>query len=348
MPRALSRQSLLLVYLLALALLWGNAYFLLVNHPAAYTVDEQHYQRMAQGDFKVPVPHRYRVVVPLLAGGLAHGARGVANLISPADKPPFGFSFFLVNTLLLAGAGLVAFRTARAAGAAAGPALLGMAALLTCGAATSVTGLLLADSAVVLAVALLYYAIHARSAPALLTVLVLGPVLDEFFLLFLPLAVLYGGFVRWRPRLLALAGGLLLLVAVHWAVEANEAPTTLGNSISPTLDYSRSLVSNLNWRLLLRGLGAWAGVYGLFNLILLTGFWGGTASIGQWLRPLRPGPTLLLLLAVLALLLLSGETNRLVLAGPAVVVAVALVLDRHPLFGPLRQSVSSAAKPETE
>ncbi|TGE26478.1 hypothetical protein [Hymenobacter metallicola] len=349
MPPALSRQSLLLVYLLALALLWGNAYLLLVNHPAAYTLDEQSYLHMAQGNFQVPLTHRYRVVVPLLASSLAHGAQGLAHLISPADKPPFGFSFFLVNTLLLAGAGLLAFRSAVAAGAATGPALLGMAALLTCGAATYVTGLLLVDSALVLVVALLYYALHARAAPALLTALVLGPVLKESFLLFLPLVLLYGGFVRWWPRLLALAGGLLLVAAVHWAVDTLVAPASSTDSLRNALAHSRSLVSNLGWLFSPRGLVICAGVYGLFNVVVLAGCWGGRATIRQWLQPLRPGPTLLLLLAVLAHMLLSGEMSRmLLLAGPAVAVAVALILDRHPLFAPLRQLVSSAAQPETE
>ncbi|UOQ73532.1 hypothetical protein [Hymenobacter cellulosilyticus] len=260
MPLVRFRQSLLLVYLLALALLWGNAYLLLVNHPPAYTVDEQSYLRMAQGNFLVPVTHRYRVVVPLLASGLAHGTRGLANLISPANKPPFGFSFFLVNALLLAGAGLLAFRSAVAAGAATVPALLGMAALLTCGAATYVTGLVLVDSALVLVVALLYYALHTRSAVALLLAAALGPVVKESFLLFLPLLVLYGGFVPWWRRLLAVLCGLLLLAAVHWAVDAQiTGASSSGGSLTNALSHSRSIVSNLGWLFSPRGLVICAG-----------------------------------------------------------------------------------------
>jgi hypothetical protein len=345
----ISRQSLVLVYLLALALLWGNAYLLLVNHPAAYTVDEQSYLHMAQGHFEVPVTHRYRIVVPLLASGLAHAAQGLANLISPSDKPPFGISFFLVNTLLLAGAGWYAFRSAWAAGAAAGPAVVGMAAMLTCGAATYVTGLLLVDSALVLVVALLYYAIHARSTAALLAAAVAGPVLKESFLLFLPLLVLAGGFVPWWQRLLATLGGLLLLAAVHWAVDAQVAVAASADSLTNALAHGRSIVSNLGWLFSPRGLVICAGVYGLFNVVLLAGFWGGWKTARQWLRPLRPGPTLLLLGAVLAHMLLSGEMSRmLLLAGPAVAVAVALIIDRHPLFAPLRRLLSSATKPAAD
>ncbi|TGE20580.1 hypothetical protein E5K00_21535 [Hymenobacter aquaticus] len=349
MPPAFPRQSLLLVFLLALALLWSNAYFVLVNHPAAYTIDEQSYLQMAQGRFDVPVTHRYRVVVPLLAGGLAHGTQGLANLISPSDQPPLGFSFFLVNTLLLAGAGLLAFRSAVVAGAAPGAALLGMAALVTCGSATYVSGRLLVDSALVLMVALLYYSVQARSAPALLTAVVLGPVLKESFLLFLPLVVLYGGYARWWHRLLASAGGLLLLLAVHWSIDTHVAAAASAGSIANALAHSRSIVSNLGWLFSLRGLVICAGVYGLFNAVLLAGCWGGSATIGQWLRPLRPGPTLLLLTAVLAHMLLSGEMSRmLLLAGPAVAVAVALILDRHPLFAPLRHLLGTTAKSPVE
>ncbi|PJJ48501.1 hypothetical protein [Hymenobacter chitinivorans] len=341
MPPALSRQSLLLVYLLALALLWSNAYFLLVNHPAAHTPAELSYLRMAQGDFEVPAPLRYQVVVPLLARGLAYGARGLANLISPADKPPFGFSFFLVNTLLLAGAGLLTFRSAVATGAAPSSALLGTAALLTCGTATYVAGRLVVDSALVLVVALLYYAILARSGPALLTAVVLGPLLTESFLLFLPVVLFCGGFARWGLRLLALAAGLLLLVAGHWAVDTLLAPTPAAGSNPTVLAYSHLLAGN--WGGLLAG----AGAFFPFNLVLLAGGWGGLAAMRQWLAPLRPVPTLLLLLAVLGQVLLGGETNWL-LAGPVVGVAVALILDRHPLFAPWRRVAGLAPLPETE
>ncbi|TGE13482.1 hypothetical protein [Hymenobacter elongatus] len=338
-------KSSFLVYLLALALLWGNAYLLLVNHPAAYTLDEQSYLRMAQGSFDVPVTHRYRLVVPLAAGALAEAAQGFANLISPSDKPPLGISFFLVNVLLLAGAGLLAFRSAVAAGAAAGPALLGMAAMLTCGAATYVTGLLLVDSAVVVAVAALYYAVHARSGRVLLLAVVLGPVLKESFLLFLPLAFLCGQFVPWWQRLLAVAASLGLLGAVHWAIDAQLAGAAT-DSVANALAHGTSVGSNLRWLFSPRGLVICGGVYGLFNLVVLAGFWGGRAARGQWLRPLRPGATLLLLLAVLAHMLLSGEMSRmLLLAGPAVAVAIALIVDRHPLFAPLRRLLIPAAQP---
>ncbi|UOQ73531.1 hypothetical protein [Hymenobacter cellulosilyticus] len=52
---------------------------------------------------------------------------------------------------------------------------------------------------------------------------------------------------------------------------------------------------------------------------------------------------------MLAHMLLSGEMSRmLLLAGPAVAVAVALILDRHPLFTPLRQLLGLVAKPELD
>ncbi|GAA4017163.1 hypothetical protein GCM10022408_33420 [Hymenobacter fastidiosus] len=333
----------MLVYLLALALLWSNAYFVLVNH-AAYTVDERSYLQMAEGNFAVPVTHRYRVVVPVVAGSLARGLAVVTALISPTGNRPFGLSFFLVNGLVLALAGLFLFRTARAHGAAAGPALVGMAAVMTSGAASYVTGLVLVDSVVVLAVVLLYYALRIRLGWLLLAVLVVGPVLKESFGLFLPLA-LYGRFVPWWQRLLALAGAAGLVVALHAVVDAQVPPAAVG-SVANALEHGRNIISNLHWLLSPRGLFICSSVFGLFNLLILAGFWGGRTAIRQWLPQLRPGPALLVLAAVLAHMLLSGEMSRmLLLAAPVVAVAVALILDRHPLFAPLRRLLTAGEKP---
>ncbi|SHJ36141.1 hypothetical protein SAMN02745146_2916 [Hymenobacter daecheongensis DSM 21074] len=337
------RKSFLLVYLLALALLWSNAYLVLANHPAGYTGDERSYLHMAQGHFEVPVTHRYRVILPLLAGALAQGLHLITGLVSPSAQPPLGISFFLLNGLLLALAGLFVFRTARAHGAAAGPALIGMAAVMTCGAATYVTGLVLVDSAVVLAVVVLYYALTIRSGPLLLAAMLLGPVLKESFVLFLPLALLYGGFVPWGQRLLALLGAAGLLLGLHALVDSWAPPAAVG-SVANALNHGRNVVSNLRWLFSARGLFICSGVYGLFNLVLLAGFWGGRSAIRTWLPRLQAGPAILTLLVVLAHMLLSGEMSRmLLLAAPVVATAVALILDRHPLFAPLRPLLGTPA-----
>ncbi|MCB2409211.1 hypothetical protein [Hymenobacter lucidus] len=337
------RQSLLLVFLLALALLWSNAYLVLVNHPAAYTIDEQSYLRMAQGNFDVPVTHRYRVILPLAAGTLAYLLNGVTSLISASGKPPIGSSFFLLNVLVMALAGLFLYRTARAYGTAAGPALIGMAAILCSGVASYISGLVLVDSAVVLAVVLLYYALRTQSGLLLLAVVVLGPALKESFILFLPVALLYGRFVPLWQRLLTIVGAAGLVLALHAAIDAQVPPAATG-SLANALEHGRNVVSNLGWLLSPHGLVICSGVFGLFNGVLLAGFWGGRAAIGRWLPLLPAGPTLLGLAAVLAHMLLSGEMSRmLLLAAPIVAVAVALILDRHPLFGPLRQLLGTPA-----
>jgi len=338
-----SHQSSLLIYLLALALLWSNAYLLLANHPPTYTGDESSYLRMAAGHFDVPVTHRYRVVVPLAAGALAHALHAVTPP-SFADKLPLGISFFLVNGLLLALAGLGLFRTARAHGAAPGPALVGMAAVMTSGAATYVTGLALVDSAVVLAVVGLYYALQIRSGPLLLATALLGPLLKESFVLFLPLVLVYGGFVPLWQRLLALLGAAVLVLGVHALVDA-QVPAAAVDSLANALEHGQNVGSNLRWLLSARGLFICSGVFGLFNLVLLAGLWGGRAAIRRWLPLLPAGPVVLLLAAVLAHMLLSGEMSRmLLLAAPVVATAVALVLDRHPLFAGLRPALGPATE----
>ncbi|RYU80069.1 hypothetical protein [Hymenobacter persicinus] len=341
-------RPLFLVYLLALALLWSNAYLLLANHPDNYIGDEHSYLRMAEGNFDVPVTHRYRVVVPLLAGGVARGLYGITQFISASGRPPFGVSFFLINGLLLAGAGLYLFRTARAHGAAVGPALIGMGAVMTSGAATYVTGLALVDSAVVLAVVVLYYALTVRSQPLLLAVVLLGPLLKESFALFLPLVLLFGGFVPLWQRLLVVLGAAGLVLGVHALVDAYAPPPAVDSLIN-ALDHTQNIVSNLRWLLAPRGLFICSGVYGLFNLVLLAGLWGGRTAIRQWLPRLAWKLAAGWLAVVLAHMLLSGEMSRmLLLAAPVVSTAVALILDRHPLFGGLRELLAGTAAPEKQ
>ncbi|UOQ54933.1 hypothetical protein [Hymenobacter cellulosivorans] len=326
------------VYLVALALLWGNSYRMLVNHSASYTIDEHSYLQMAQGNFDVNVTHRYRVLLPLAAGSITRILAGPTDLTTNGAGPsPLKASFFVINTLVLAAAGLYLFRLARAHGAAAGPALIGMAAVITCGAAAYVTGFVLVDSAVVLMVVLLYYALTVRSGPLLLAVTVLAPVLKESFILFLPLVLLYGGFVPLWQRLLALLGAAALVAGLHAVVDALAPPTALGSVVN-ALKHGNNMLSNLRWLFSARGLFICSGVYGLFNLVLLAGFWGGKQARQQWLAQLRLPLAGFVLAIVLVHMLLSGEMSRmLLLAAPVVSTAVALIIDRHPLFTELRR-----------
>ncbi|PJJ58759.1 hypothetical protein [Hymenobacter chitinivorans] len=337
MPLTAFWKSFWPVYLFAVALLWGNSCVVLANHSGRYTIDEQSYLQMAQGNFDVNVTHRYRIIVPLVAGAIARIGAGPARAVLGTDESVLSGSFFLVNTLLLAGAGLYLYRLARAHGAAAGSSLIGMAAVLTCGAAAYVTGFVLVDSAVVLMVVLLYYALTVRSAPLLLAVILLAPALKESLVLFLPVVVLYGGFVPLWQRLVTMLCAAALVAGLHAVVDALAPPAALGSVVN-ALRHGYNMLSNLRWLLSARGLFICSGVYGLFNLVVLAGFWGGKSAIEQWLPRLRGSLVLCVLAIVVVHMLLSGEMSRmLLLAAPVVSTAVALIVDRHPLFTALRR-----------
>src|SRR5574339_1167742 len=84
------------VFLFSLALVFGNAYLILVNHDANFSSDEASYLTLAGGNWDVNITHRYRVIIPMLARGLAECMRQVSVLAGNENAIlPLGFSFFM-------------------------------------------------------------------------------------------------------------------------------------------------------------------------------------------------------------------------------------------------------------
>ncbi|MCC2545899.1 hypothetical protein LJY25_05540 [Hymenobacter sp. BT175] len=336
------RHPLLLVFLLALGLVLGNGFIILVNHSSTFSSDEAVYLRMARGDFDVYVSYRYRVVLPLLARALAELMTGLGSWRNPGSPVPVGSAFWLLNSTLLALAGVCIYRAARKLGARVAPALLGMAAVLSSGVVSYLAGLALLDSASVLVVSALYYACCARHGRVLLLVALLGPVLKESLLLFMPLVLLHGAFVPWRYRLPALAGGMLLLAGVHGLLDYLAPATNLAVLFPQPLALLRNIRDATAALLTPRGLLTLLMEYGVFTLVLAAGFWGGRSAMQTWLPRLHPA-AIGLLLIVLLHMLLSGDISRMaLLSAPVFGTAVALILDRHPLFAGLFDLLANA------
>ncbi|GGF04691.1 hypothetical protein GCM10011383_14780 [Hymenobacter cavernae] len=324
----------MLVFLLALSVLASNAYVWLVNYVPLGDVSR--YQLMALGHHdQVPAVHRYRVVVPLLARLVAEVLRSLRALFGPnAPSLPLGFSFYLVNTFLLALSGLLIYRTARVSGASAGPALLGMVAVLSSGLVTFVAGSALADSLPILVVALWLYALAARTGGWLLLGIICSLVAKEQLALMLPVVLFYGSFLSWPRRLgaVVLAGGLLL--AVHYVVNVYY-PLPGGNDQAEVLPVLLShvqhhLLASLEFLASLDGIISLLLPFGGFNLLFVCGFMGGKAAIRTWSRRLPPGSAAMVGCVCLFMLLSSDISRMLLFAGPVFGVAVALIVEYHP------------------
>ena len=327
-------QTNLLVFILALSIVGSNAYVWLVNYTPLGDVSR--YQLMALGHHdQVPAVHRYRIVVPLLARLVAEALSSVRALFS-ASSPSLslGFSFYLVNTFLLALSGLLIYRTARLSGASACPALLGMVAVLSSGLITFVAGSALADSLPIVIVALWFYALAARASGWLLLGIVCSLVAKEQLALMLPVVFFYGSFLSWPRRLGAVVMAGALLLAVHYIVNVYY-PLPGGNDKAEGLPILLShvqhhLLASLEFLASLDGIISVLLPFGGFNLVLACGFIGGKAAIRTWSHRLPPGSVALLGCVCLFMLLSSDISRMLLFAGPVFGVAVALVVEYHP------------------
>lgn len=322
-----------LVYLLALGVLAGPAYTMYVHYDFSHSLDTRSYLRMARDEFEdVSVTRRYRVLVPAAAGALAWPLEQVYARIWPqraATDWPLRLAFYVLNTLLMAGTGLVLYETCRLFGAAPAAAALAVVAVLCSRWAVYITGLPLVDSLYMVVFALAFYAARSGSKGALVAVLVLGWLAKESFVFLVPWLLLFGRrALGWPAQLAWLTLGAALAFGVrHWIDTRIGAPPT--ESVQNALNHFENLGYSLRRLLSVKGIGEIFSVFGFFWLILLLGLRGGTARRTQWLTPLGWSGAAFVGV-VLAHMFLSGDLGRMgYLAAPVFAVAFALILTQY-------------------
>ena len=323
----------MLPWFLAVAALANLAYPMYVHYNFSHSLDTRSYLRMASGRFdSVNVTRRYRVLVPGAAAIIAAPmARTYARIWPqrPAGQWPLRFAFYLVNCLLLGAAGACWFNSARQAGAAPTAAALAMLAVLSSRWAEYAAGLPLTDSLYLLVFGLGYYAV--RHGPgggwALALALLLGPLAKESFLLLVPWLLWFGRpALAWPRQLAALAGGLVLLFAVHHALDSRLG-TPAGQSVSNALSHLDNLAYSLHRAASPKGLGELLSVFGLFTLIPPLALWwqrhlAASSNIFSALGGADTG----LVVIVGVHMLLSGDLGRMgYLAAPIFCTLLALV-----------------------
>jgi hypothetical protein len=328
-----SWRRLLLVYVLAVGVLAGSAYTMYVHYDFSHSQDTRSYLSMARGEFGgVSITRRYRVVVPAVAAAVAWPLEQVYARIWPqraATDWPLRLAFYLVNTLLLAGAGLLLFRSCLLYGASPGAAVLAMVAVLTSRWAVYTAGLPLVDSLYLLVFALAFYGARSGSATAIVACILLGPHAKESFIFLAPWLLWFARRAMPWPRqlgLLALSGALAYAVR-HWIDTQVGAPPQ--ESLNNALDHLHNVTYSLRRLLSVKGVGELFSIFGFFSLALLAGL---RTAARPWLRPLgRSG--IALLTVVLVHMLLSGDLGRMgYLAAPVFAVAFSLILTQHVAF----------------
>lgn len=325
----------LLPWLLAVAALANLAYPMYLHFDFSHSPDTRSYLSMAAGRFdSIRITHRYRIVVPAAAAVVAAPVARVYSHVwphRPAAQWPLRFSFYLVNCLLLGAAGACWYRAARQTGAAPEAALLAMLALLTSRWAEYAAGLPLTDSLYLLVFGLSYYAIRRGQGGswALVLALVLGPLAKESFVFLVPWLLWFGHrTLAWPRQLLALALGVLALLATHYAIDTHlGAPAT--QSVSNALEHITNILVSLKRAASPKGVGELLSIFGLFTLIVPIAFWlekrHRTTTSAAFYASL--GWAEVMLIAVVAVhMLLSGDLGRMgYLAAPVFCSTLALV-----------------------
>ena len=291
----------LLVYALALGVLAGSAYPTYRHYDFSHSRDALTYLRVARGEFRgSSLTRRYRVVVPF----------GAAAVAGPLERlgagRPLRLAFYLVNTLLLAAADLLLFRTCLLYGAAPPAAALALVAVLSSRWAMYAAGRPLVDSLYVLVFALAFYAARAGAAGALVLCMLLGPHAKESFVFLASWLLVFGRrAVRWPAQLAALA--YFVRQWIDGQASVRNAFAHFGN-----VAYSLRLLFSVH------GAGDVFSIFGFFTLFLLVGLRGGRRG-GR--RPVGWGGAMLLLI-VLVHMLLSGDLARMgYLSSPVFAVA---------------------------
>jgi len=332
-------RQLLLVYLLCVGVLAGSAYTMYVHYDFSHSLDTRSYLSIARGEFRgVSITRRYRVVVPAVAAAVAWPLEQVYARVWPqraATDWPLRLAFYVVNTLILAAAALLMFRSCLLYGASPGAAVLAMVAVLTSRWAVYIAGLPLVDSLYMLVFALAFYGARSGAVWALALSILLGPQAKESFIFLAPWLLVFGHRTLNWPRQLALfaLAGLLAYGVRHWIDAQVGAPPQ--ESVNNALEHLENLTYSLRRLFSVKGAGEIFSIFGFFWLVLLAGLRNGRA--GQlWLRPLGwAGGSLVAV--VLVHMLLSGDLGRMgYLAAPVFAVAFAQILTHHPLFGWLR------------
>jgi hypothetical protein len=311
-----------------------------VHYDFSHSIDTRSYLSVARGEFRgTSITRRYRVLVPAAAALAAWPLERVYARIWPQRATqdwPLRLGFYLVNTLLLAAAGLVMFRTCLLYGATPAAALLALVAVLTSRWAVYLAGLPLVDSLYVLVFALGFYAARSGSRLALVVCILLGPHAKESFVFLAPWLLLFGQrALRWPWQLmwLVLSGSLAYGVR-HWIDgQAGAAPQ---ESVQNALNHVENISYSLHRLFSVKGVGEIFSIFGFFTLVLMLGLRGGKASTKHWLFPLG-WASLWLAIVVVVHMLLSSELARMgYLFAPVFAVAFSLILTWHPTFAWLR------------
>lgn len=333
------RWSFLLFFLIAVALCSGGGFVISKHSDASWSIDSESYLRMAQGDFNVTVTHRYRVIVPLMAGTFHTYALAAMHVVWPekSEVQLLRYSFFVVNLLLFALAVALLASTYAHSGESMWLGVLVALPLCASRWAVYLIGLPLTDSLYLACLACLWVGLITSNTRMLWAALIVGPMSKETFILFLPLLLAAPALSKKVLRSAFLAGliGVLGMFSIRWWIDTQfGAPPE--NTTDNILLHVQLAGTHTLQLLSIKGIAQVFGTFGLFGLLPLVVFLPAFASFRVTIyKSLKP---LWLLIAgwlgvVVIHMVLSGDFSRMFFfASPPLVWGLGHILRPYLLY----------------
>ena len=334
---------LFVLFLAAYTVILGSSYTVQHHFNPADTRglnDTTCYMRMAEGDYTVRSTARYRVITPMIVQYVLHPLLTKTHHIVWSHRDPDPewlrkLSFFFVNSTLMALTGVLIFKLCLLYKASAAAAACGALSFLLSWHTSYFAGTPLMDAPYLCLIACAFYGIRANSRVAILLAVFLGPLIKESFIFFLPVIFFYGRLSKVRKGAWIVLSGVVVLLVRAWV--DRQVDTSQSQAIATNLSHIHHILPSLKAMLSVRQLVELWQAFGFFNLILLCGFIQGKRKSYTWLAGLD-APIAWLLVITGVHMLLSGNLSRMAfVAAPGVAVAIALILDTHPVFKGLRE-----------
>lgn len=317
------------ILLFCFAVIFGPAFTLFneYGYDLSANPDITTYLKIAELDFNDSPVRRYRIIIPLLASGINFFLEPLIYLIKPWNFPgpdfSLGFSFLLINCLVISLAGLLLFRLLKAFSCSDFASITGVLLMLSCRWTAYFAGLPLVDSLYFLVVVAFLLAFATGNTKLFLACLFVGPWAKESFLLFFPL------FLFFCPLSLK---KLLLYSFLSWAIYfafRYWVDTSLGSSIdqavSTDLEHFFQIKESLKRLFSFHGIYEFTSIFGVWGLAFVLFF-----KKGMLANTLTRIPRYYLLFFAIVLLhaLLSTELARMFyLLTPLFSILLALLVD---------------------
>lgn len=327
------KRKYIVIFCLAFSQLIGASFLLSRHFGDEFIYDAHSYLEMSHGNYDVTITHRYRFVVPVLAGVVASGFDKVGGYIWKRERPKLWserLGFLLVNTFVMALTATVLYLFLESFGLGVMACFIGLMPLLTSFHSIYDSSLPGTDSLYLLSIVWFFWSLKSESFIALLLSSVLGILAKEAFLMFLPL-LFFTKNISFIKNILIVSATVFTYVLVRIVINLCVPDSNIEQGISNALSTIDAVTVSLGRIFSVQGVLEIASVFTVFYIPFC---W--SAKNYKLILPWMPSYFLLIFPIVLCHILLSAELPRMLLYSfPVVCLFVAYCFQQKiiPLFG---------------